>query len=284
VLADDGWPGKTKDDDQVFFTLNADADMLGVMGFTMVQGRGFSGAPADSSSYILNESAVAAMKLKDPIGAIIKAPKPGTVIGVVKNFHSNPLREKFQPVIISTRFQNFGVVLVKYESGQTNEAVSAVDAAYKKVVPDFPIEIGFMDDTFANQYSDEILMGKLATVCTSVALFISCIGLFGLISFSAERRRKEIGIRKVLGAHLSDVVSLLCRDTVVLLVIALAIGIPISGWAAYEFLSRFAFHADVNLWMGAVVVFAMLALALITISFQAIRAGRVNPVETLRSE
>jgi putative ABC transport system permease protein len=284
VLADDGWPGKSTEDDLVFSMLVADAELLEVMGFSFVQGRSFSGTPADSAAYILNEAAVAAMKLDNPIGTIIKAPTEGTVIGVVKNFHSNSMRDKLRPVIIGTRFEDFGVVLVKYEPGHTSEALLAVDAAYKKFNPDFPIEVKFMDDIFANQYSNEILMGKLATLCTSVALFISCMGLFGLISFSAERRRKEIGIRKVLGAHLYDVVSLLCRDTLILLVIALAIGIPIAGWAAFEFLRSFAFHADINVWMGVAVVLAMLSLALITISFQAIRAGRVNPADTLRSE
>lgn len=284
VLADDGWPGKTSEDDLMFYTIEADAEMFDVMGFTLSQGRGFSGTPADSAAYILNEAAVSAMKLSDPVGATIKAPKAGTVVGVVKNFHAHPLREKFQPIIISTRFRDFGVVLVKYEAGRTNEALLAVETAYRKSNPDFPIEIGFMDDTFADQYTDEILMGKLATICTTVALFISCMGLFGLISFSAERRRKEIGVRKVLGAHTPDIVSLLCRDTLLLLLVALVLGIPIAGWASYEFLGQFAFRTDLNLWMAGLVVIAMLLLALITISFQSIRAARVNPADTLRSE
>jgi putative ABC transport system permease protein len=284
VLADDGWPGKTAEDDLMFYTIEADAQLLGALGFDLVQGRAFNGTPADSSSYILNESAVRAMNLKDPLGAVIKAPTEGTIIGVVKDFHSQPLREKYQPIIFSTRFDNFGVVLVKYKPGYLAEALSAVEAAYQDLDPDFPIEIGFMDETFANQYADEILMGKLATLCTSVALFISCMGLLGLISFSVERRRKEIGIRKVLGADLSTIVALLSRDTLLLLVIACVIGMPLSVWAANEFLGRFAFHTSMNYWVAGLCVFGMVLIALVTISVQSIRAGMTNPAETLRAE
>jgi putative ABC transport system permease protein len=284
VLADDAWPGKTPEEDLIFITLDADAEFLETMGFKIIEGRSFSGAPADSSSYILNEAAVKAMKLTDPIGVTIKAPTPGTVIGVVKDFHSSPLRDKFQKVIISTRFDDFGVILVKYEPGQIAEALAAVDAAYRKVDTDFPIEITFMDETFANQYGDEILMSKLASICTAVALFISCMGLFGLISFSAERRRKEIGIRKVLGADLSTIVSLLSRDTLSLLLIACAVGVPLSIWAANEFLGRFAFHTSINYWLTGLSVLTMVLIALVTISFQSVRAGKANPADTLRSE
>jgi putative ABC transport system permease protein len=284
VLADDGWPGKSNEEDLIFYTLETDAGLIGAMGFTIVQGRGFSGTPADSASYVLNESAVRAMNLKEPIGTIIKAPTAGTIIGVVKDFHSHPLREKFQPVIMSTRFRDFGIVLVKYEPGQMSLALSAVEAAYRNLDADFPIEIGFLDETFANQYSDEILMGKLAGICTSVALVISCMGLLGLISFSAERRKKEIGIRKVLGADLSTIISLLSRDTLWLLFIACAVGLPLSMWAAHKFLARFAFHTDMNYWAAGLCVLVMMLIALVTISFQSIRAGMTNPAETLRAE
>src|SRR5205085_8399819 len=283
-LADDAWPGKASEEDLIFFTLDADAEFMETMEFKIIEGRSFSGTPADSSAFILNETAVKAMNLKDPIGVTIKAPKAGTIIGVVKDFHSNPLRDKFQPIIISTHFNDFGVILIKHEPGMMTEALAAVDAAYRKVDADFPIEIHFMDETFANQYGDEILMGKLANICMAIALFISCLGLFGLISFSAERRRKEIGIRKVLGADLSTIVSLLSRDTLSLLLIACIIGMPLSIWVANEFLGRFAFHTSINYWLIGLSVLMMVLLALFTISFQSVRAGRVNPADTLRAE
>jgi hypothetical protein len=205
-------------------------------------------------------------------------------VGIIKDFHGTSLRDKLQPVIISTRFRDFGIVLVKYEPGQTAEAMLAVESVYKKFEPEFPIEIGFLDETFADLYGDEILMGRLATVCTSIAIFISCLGLFGLISFSAERRRKEIGIRKVLGADVLRIVSLLCLDTVLLLLIACAVGVPLALWGASEFLGRFAFHTSVNYWAVAAVACLMIALALATISMQSVKAARTNPSDTLRSE
>jgi putative ABC transport system permease protein len=284
VLADDAWPGKTSADDQMFFNMEAEPELLSSLGFSFVQGKNFSGGPSDSSSYVINEAAARVMHLSDPVGTTIKAPTQGTIIGVIKNFHSNPLRESFQPIIISTRYNDFGVTLVKYTPGKMRDALAAVESAYAKFAPDLPLEIKFMDDTFAEQYGDEIRLGRLATICTGIAIFISCIGLFGLVSFSAARRKKEIGIRKVLGADAYRIVSLLCRDTFVLLLIACVIGIPLAVWASTKFLSGFAFHTTINYWAVSLVVGAMLLLAMLTISFQSVRASLANPGETLKSE
>jgi ABC-type antimicrobial peptide transport system permease subunit len=175
-------------------------------------------------------------------------------------------------------------MLVRYREGSLAEAVTMVENLHRQYSPGRPVEITFMDDAFNQLYQDEILTGKLAGSFTGVAIVISCLGLFGLISFSAQRRRREIGVRKVFGANVRDIVLLLCRDFVALIGISLVIGLPFAYWVATRFLSEYQFHTGIGFSFFAWTIGSTFFVAIAAVSFQSIKAAVSRPVETLRSE
>jgi ABC-type antimicrobial peptide transport system permease subunit len=285
VLADNAWPGKTKEDNLIFKTLRCDNDFLKSFGFTLLEGRFFSEEfPSDSNNYIINEEAAKRMKLSNPIGQELIAPTKGEIIGVVKDFHSGALQGAIEPVIISMRPKIADLMFIRYKPGQAQEAVENVESLLKKFNSGFPLEYKFMDETFGKIYETEILAGKLSNCFTLIAIFISCLGLFGLASFTAERRTKEIGVRKILGATVSQVVLLLCRDFILLICIALVVGLPLAWLGAKEFLDGYAFHIELGYAVFALAGFGITAIALVTVSFQSVKAAMSNPVKNLRVE
>ena len=285
VLPDDAWPGKTKEDNLVFTWLKCDQHFLSAFDFTLVDGRNFSTEfPSDSSNFIITEEAVKRMKLTNPVGQELNASHKGHIIGVVKDFHSKGLQGQITPVIISMNPKNSNLLFVRYQPGLATEALKWVESLYKKFEPGFPMEYKFMDDEFGKIYESEIMVGKLSTYFTGMAIFISCLGLFGLASFTAEKRVKEIGIRKILGATVSQLVILLCRDFILLVGIALTIGLPLAWWGCQKFLQGYAFHTDLTISVFVVTGLAMIVIALITVSFQSAKAALSNPVKNLRTE
>lgn len=286
VLSDNAWPGKTQAEDILFEYLRCDDQLVPLLGLEIVEGRNFSTVRTGDAEpeYIVSEEAVRNMKLKDPVGTPLIAPVKGQIVGVVKDFNTQRLREPVQSLIMANTPPKNGVMMVSYKPGQLPEAVSAIEALHRQYSPGRPVEITFMDDAFNKIYEQEILTGKLAGSFTMIAIVISCLGLFGLVSFSAERRKKEIGIRKVLGADVIEVVVLLCRDFAVLIGVALAIGLPIAGWMAARFLSEFAFHVDIGISLYIWTILSMFGLALAAVSFQSIRAAVAKPVDSLRTE
>ncbi len=284
-MSDDGWRGKTKEDNVRFQWQFCDKDFLSAFRFGLVDGRMFSDeSAADSTNYIINEEAARRMRLDHPVGEILKVDRKGTIIGVVKDFHSKGLDQPIQPVIISMRPRRANQLFIHYEKNQLTEVMSQVTATYKKLEPDFPMEYTFLDDSFDQQYKNEILIGKLSTYFMVVALFISCLGLFGLASFTAERRVKEIGIRKVMGATVSQLIALLCRDFMRLIFIALLIGFPLAWWAGTLFLERYSFRTDFSVYIFVMTGAALLVIALLTVSYQSAKAALRNPVKSLGSE
>jgi putative ABC transport system permease protein len=284
-LADDGWRGKRKEDNVAFQWLKCDQDFLSAFNFEFVEGRNFSNEfPADSNNYIINEEAAKRMRFDAAVGEELKIVKRGIIIGVVKGFHSAGLNQPIQPVIISISSGESNQFFIHYEQGKLAEVMAYVQSVYKKLEPDFPMEYTFLDDTFDMQYKNEILIGKLSTCFMIIAVFISCLGLFGLSSFTAERRVKEIGIRKILGATVSQLITLLCRDFVVLVVIALVIGFPIAWWLGNQFLASYAFRTDLNVSVFMITGISLLMIALLTVSYQSTRAAMHNPVKSLRTE
>lgn len=215
---------------------------------------------------------------------MLKVDRKGMIIGVVKDFHSKGLDQAIQPVIISMRPENSNRIFIHYKKHHLQEVMSHVTTLYKKLEPDFPMEYTFLDDSFNKQYKNELLIGKLSTAFMSIAVFISCLGLFGLASFTAERRTKEIGIRKVLGASVSQLTALLCKDFVVLVCISILIGFPIAWWAATKFLESYPFRTDINISIFAITGFSLLSIALATVAYQSIKAALTNPVNSLKSE
>ena len=285
VLNDNGWPGKTKEDNIIFKVIRCDEYFVPAIGFELIEGRNFSREfISDSVSYIVSEETVRRMRLKDPIGQEIEAPKKGKIVGVVRDFHSGSMLGPVEPVIISMRPKDTRQMFVRYEAGKTQETVDFIQSVYRKFEPDFPLEYAFVDQAFDNQYRSEILMGKLSSAFTIIAILISCLGLFGLASFTTERRTKEIGVRKVLGATVSGIVIMLCKDFVKLVMIGILIGCPIGYYFGWQFLSRYAFHVDISVWIFIATAGGMTMTTLLIVSIQAIRSAVSDPVKVLRMD
>jgi len=284
-LADDGWRGKTKEDNIGFQWLFCDQNFLKAFSFKIIDGRDFSSEyPSDSSNFIINEEAARRMKFSTPIGEMLKVDRKGTIVGVVRDFHGRGLDKPIQPVIISMRPERTDKIFIHYQTGHLQQVLDQVRLVYKKLEPNFPIEYKFLDDSFDLQYKNEILISKFSFCFMVIALFISCLGLFGLASFTAERKTKEIGIRKVLGATATQLVISLCRDFVVLVFVALLIGIPMAWWVGHQFLMGYAFRTEIGLPVFIVTTLSLFAIALITVSYQSAKAASANPVNSLRSE
>lgn len=285
VLSDNAWPGKTKEDNLVFKFIQCDHDLLPSLGFTFLKGRNFSREfPSDSNNYIINEEAARRMKLSDPIGQELVAPRKGQIVGIINDFHCAGLKGPIEPVIIALRPQVTDRIFVRYESGHLDEAMNHINTVYKKFEPNFPLEYAFMDESFGRLYQSEIMVGKLSTCFTWMAIFISCLGLFGLASFTAEKRTKEIGIRKVMGATVTELILLLCKDFIRLIAIALVIGLPLAWWAMQEFLSGYAFHTELGIAVFLITALSTIAMVILTVSYQSARTANANPVKSLRTE
>ena len=285
VLADNAWPGKTKADNIIFKYMQCDSDFLPALGFTLLEGRNFSSEIAsDSTGYIINQEAARKMRLSDPVGQQLIAPRKGQIVGVVKDFHSTGLQGPIEPVIISMRPENARRLFIRYQPGHAEEALKYIQSVYKKFEPTFPMDYKFMDETFDRQYRDEIMTGKLSTCFTVMVIVISCLGLFGLASFTAERRAKEISLRKVLGATVTQMISMLCRDFVLLVGIALIIGLPIAWWGAQKFLNTYQFHTTLSVYVFLSTALSMLLLTLLTVSYQSAKAAMANPADSLTYE
>ena len=241
----------------------------------------------DSGAYIINEAAANMMGMKNPVGQTISFSNgKGKIIGVVQNFHSQSLHEPIKPLIMLPLLKprGEGVLLVRTEPGKTKEALASLEQAFRKYNPGFSFEYHFLDELFEEQYKSEMTIGKLISYFAGLAIFISCLGLFGLALFTAEQRTKEIGIRKVLGASVTNIVAILSKDFLKLVLLANVIAWPIAWWAMHNWLQNFAFKADLGLWIFVLAGVGTLFLAMLTVSFQAVRSAVANPVQSLRSE
>ena len=224
------------------------------------------------------------MRLTNPVGQFLHGPRIGHIVGVIKDFHSGGLQEAIAPVIIGFNPSEARRIVVRYEAGELEKAMAHIQSVYQKTSPDFPMEYKFLDEPFGRFYQNEILIGRLATWFTGVAIFISCLGLFGLSSFTAERRSKEISVRKVLGATISQMVMLLCRDFILVVAIALVIGLPIAWWGMNRFLDTFQFRTEMGISVFVISALSMLAVALLTVSYQSIKAALTDPASALKAE
>ena len=205
-------------------------------------------------------------------------------MGVVRDFHLKSLREKIDPCIITSkadRYVKAGILL----SGQNPvQTVSYIRQTWQKLYPDEVFEYQFLDEQIASFYETETLTARLINAFTGIIILICCLGLYGLVSYVAEQRTKEIGVRKVLGASVLSIVTLLSKDFLKLVLIAIFIATPIAWWAMNKWLSDFAYKIDIAWWVFALAGLLAVGIALITVSFQSIRAALMNPVKSLRSE
>ncbi|MDX1941653.1 MAG: ABC transporter permease [Saprospiraceae bacterium] len=279
------WQGKDPNQMTAVSPIMVGNDFIETMGIKLKEGRDFRNFQVDSASYIVNESAVKLMGMEKPIGQEIEFwMGKGPIIGVVEDFHLKSLHEAITPLIICYYPANTWMAWVKPAPGQTEAALAHVEKVTKAMNPGYPFLYFFADDEFEKQYRNETLTGHLANWFAIIAIIISCLGLFGLATYATERRIKEIGVRKVLGASVSDIVTLLSQDFVKLVLVAILIATPIGWWAMNRWLEAFTYRVDIQWWIFVAAGALALMVALLTVSFQAIRAAVINPVDSLRSE
>ncbi|HEY1871582.1 MAG TPA: FtsX-like permease family protein, partial [Chitinophagaceae bacterium] len=250
----------------------------------LVAGNNFSGSKADSAHFILNETAVKQAGIKDPIGKSFTLwQTKGTIIGVVKDFNYALLKQSVEPAIFSYRSANW-IMYVKTTGKDASKAIAAAQKVWKEYSSDFPFSYSFLDDDFNKMYQSDQRAGILFNVFATVAIIISCLGLFGLATYTAQVKTKEIGIRKVLGASVASIINLLAKEFIVLVLIAFVIATPIAWIAMNKWLQNYAYRIHINWWVFFVTGLIAVLIALFTVSFQAIKAAIANPVESLRTE
>lgn len=264
-------------------TYFGDADYLQVLGMRLVKGRGFDkNLASDSLGVILNEAAVKALDLGDePIGAVVNEKQK--IIGVVSNFHWESLRTTIAPlaIVLSKEKAQLGF---KMEAGAIPAFLKVAEARWKQLAPDESFQYHFLDDNFGEMLQKEAVFGKTINFFTLLAIFISCLGLYGLSAYTAEQRTKEIGIRKVLGASASNIVVMLNRKFTALVLIAVVISVPLAFYAAQQWLQGFAYKVEVSPIVYVLSVVAVFTIAWLTVSYHSIRATNVNPADTLKYE
>lgn len=269
-----------------------DEDYIPTLGMKIVQGRNFSSKfPTDSSGIIINEAAAKLFGFTDPVGKSLyymnnfpsKDFSKYQIVGVVKDFNFNSLHDKVTPLCFLLQPQT-GSIAFRVNSNHLDKVIASIQQIYKNVAPGMPFKYSFMDADFNKTYQAEQRMGRLSVSFSVLAILIACLGLFGLITFAAEQRNKEIGIRKVLGASVSDVSAMLTKDFLKLVMIALLIAFPIGWWAMNKWLQGFAYRITISWWIFLLAGAVAILIALLTVSFQAVKAAMANPVESLRSE
>lgn len=281
------WPGKDPNLSTDFGVITASFDYGATVGWEIKEGRGFSrDFPTDSSGIVLNEAAVSFMNLKHPVGETITWwDHPLKVIGVVKNMIINSPYDEVKPVMYTLLNYQGNVALIRLSSqASTGEAIQRIGAVFKKYDPDQPFEYKFVDDDYAAKFGNEEGIVRLAGIFTVLAVMISCLGLFGLASFVAEQRKKEIGVRKVLGASILSVWNLLSKDFVVLVIIAFLLAIPLSYYFMNSWLQSYSYRTQLSWWIFISAGIGAILITLMTVSFQAIKAAMSNPVKSLRNE
>ncbi|HEX6431657.1 MAG TPA: ABC transporter permease [Niastella sp.] len=261
-------------------------DFVRTMKLNLLAGRDFSEKfNTDKDGYILNETAVRDINYKNPIGKFINVNgRKGKIIGVIKDFNFRSLHEQIQPMIIRFGEYDHGSILLRIGSGKTKETLAGIEKLCKELNPAFPVTYFFMDKEYWKLYQAEQIIGKLSSVFAGLAIFISCLGLLGLIMFTAEMRTKEIGIRKVLGASVNSIIQLLAADLFKLIIVAVFIASPIAWWAMNRWLNDYAYKINIGWWMFVLATTLIVLITALTISFHAIKAAIANPVKTLRTE
>jgi ABC-type antimicrobial peptide transport system permease subunit len=281
------WDGQRPEQKSVFYRdVNVTPDFGKTIGWTILQGRDFSrDHRTDSSAMLINEETLRATGFRQPIGQVVRYfGKPYTIIGVVKNMLTNSPYEKIEPAIFLGDGY-LGVITIRLKPGvPVHTALAALEPIFKRRNPGSPFLYKFSDDEYAKKFEAEMRVGKLAAVFAGLAIFISCLGLFGLASFIAEQRTKEIGVRKVLGAGVFSLWGLLSRDFVTLVFLSMFIAMPLAYSFMHQWLQNYKIHTDIPWWLFASSGAGILIITLLTVSFQSIKAALMNPVRSLRSE
>jgi putative ABC transport system permease protein len=286
------WKGRVGNDKIDFNVFNTDGDFVKTMGFKILAGRDIDikTYPTDSLAMILNEASVKTMGFKDPIGQIVtqgegKDARMWHVVGVVKNFILQSPYDPVKNMVIQGPKAWFSVIHFKLNNANsTANNLKRAEQVFKRYNPDYPFEYHFVDQEYAKKFGDEQRIGTLASLFAGLTILISCLGLFGLAAYMAQNRIKEIGVRKVLGASVMGVTTMLSKDFLKLVMLSFLIATPIAWWAMYEWLKGYSYRISISIWVFIIAAIITILIAVITVSFQAIKAAIANPIKSLRSE
>jgi predicted permease len=278
------WDGNDSNTDVFFEAFEVGYDFVETMGMKMKAGRSFSrNFGSDSTNIMLNETAVKVMGLKDPVGKTIQRfGKNLQVIGVVKDFNFESLHEPIKPCYMFLYPGN--IIVASVQATNQRQTIAAIEQLYEKYNAGFPFTFNFLDEAYQKQYDTEIRVSALSKYFAGLAIIISCLGLFGLAAFTAQKRRKEIGVRKVIGASVANITTMLSKDFLQLIFISLLVALPVSWWLMSNWLQSFAYRISLTPYLFAIAGISVILLTLFTISYQSIKAAMANPVKSLRSE
>ncbi len=280
------WNGKAADDDALFTGMVASTDFVNTYGVELLMGRELIHNNAENIEYLINETAMNKMKMENPIGQKLSFwGNPGTIVGVVKDFHFGSLKESIFPMIIrSEGYSEFNIAFIKYKQGNEKQTLAALESLHTNINPDFPFEYRFVDEEYNKLYKSESIFYKLSTYFSFLAILISCLGLFGLVIFNAESKTKEIGVRKVLGASVFNITSLITRDFLKLILFGIVIGTPISWYFMTKWLADYEYKINMPWWVFIITAVLIISISILTVSFESIKAALVNPIRSLKTE
>lgn len=280
------WEGKDPESEVLFTVLEVSNDFIETLGMEIKEGRSFdSNLVSDTLNVIINEQTAKNMNVENPLNQPITFwDRQGRVVGIVKDFHFASLHNKIDPLVISLRPESSSVMFLKTTTANTKATLDYVEKVFKEVNGQYPFEYQFLDEQYENLYRRETDIGTLANIFTLIAVFISLLGLFGLASFAAEQRIKEIGIRKVLGAGIGNLILLLAKNFLLLVLLGFGIAVPLSYFFLSDFLSAFEYQASIGVGVYIIAGFASVIIALLTVSYHSFRAAAANPVKSLKYE
>jgi putative ABC transport system permease protein len=284
---DFSWEGKDPSRQILITVEQVSQEYTSTMGLHMKEGRDFySNFKSDSTSVIINETLATLMNKKNIVGSIISGQgHKFTVVGVIKNFIYNDMYAPASPLMLFADSSNANVMSVRLKEGASVPvALAKMETIFKNNNPGYPFDYSFVDQDFGKLFKTETLIGQLAEVFSVLAIFISCLGLFGLAAYTAEKRSKEIGIRKILGASVQGITGLISKDFLLLVCISCLIAFPIAWWMMHNWLENYKYRIQISWWIFLAAGLMAVLIALITVSFQAIKAAVANPVKSLRSE
>ncbi len=281
------WDGKDPNERILFENISVNHDLLETIKVNLKNGRFFSrDFGADTTKIIFNEAAIQVMGLENPVGQTIRLwdEYDLEIIGVVEDFHFESLHEPVKPAFFWLNPDNAWLVMASLKAGKEKEALMALENTYNNFNPGFEFDYQFLDDEYARQYQAEQRVASLASYFAGFAILISCLGLFGLAAFTADRKKKEIGIRKVLGASVVNIITLLTKDFTRLVIVAIFIGLPISWYVVDNWLARFAYRIDLSVWFFVLAGALVLFISWLTVSSQAFTSAMVNPKDCLKDD
>jgi ABC-type antimicrobial peptide transport system permease subunit len=281
------WDGKDPEFSILIGFNSVDFDFVETLKIEMAEGRSFSKEYTSdgSQAWIVNEEVAKLMKKVSVIGEKFShVGREGMIVGVMKNFHYQTLKNKIEPIAIAVNSDDLNYMIVRIPPEEVSASLGIIENTWKRVIPAFPFEYRFMDERFDRMYRTEQRIGTLLRYFAVLAVFVACLGLFGLASFMAEKRTKEIGIRKVLGASVTQIARLMCREFFVLVIVANVIAWPTAYFVMKKWLESYAYRARLGFFVFFGAMLLALLVAILSVGYQAIRAARANPADSLRYE